>query len=237
MIVHEFLVRELEIQFWITIFVFLIFIGSNSATKLRYQPPKDRLVRENIITWIIFLLMSGISLLQSLFSELYLKEFLGESNNLFIFSVHFSRAWNFTAIIVKLNFVERKIKFYDHLYLTYFGIAIIIIDFAMWRRVDSSVRILFPIYFVITILLPVVYIYIAFQNKGRFRILSLRIAFGLILLEGGSIFRISFIHRFYPNFAVDFINLYGFPYEIINMILIFTGLSLIYLGYSYSFGE
>ncbi len=234
---HEFLIRELQIQFGITTIVILIFIGSNSATKLRYQPPKDQLVRENIITWIVYFLTIAISLFISLIAELYIKEFFGISNPFYIFSVHFSRAWNFAAIVTKINFVEKKLKFYDNLYLTYIGIAVIIIDFLMWGLIDSSVIIIFPIYLTLFLLLPALYLYIAFQNKGRFRNISLRITLGLIVLELGVIFRISFIHRFLPGFAENFIVLFGFPYDIINTVLILIGLTLIYFGYAYSYGE
>jgi len=233
-----YIVRELDLMFWVGSIAITLFLGVFTQMKLHYQKTDDEILNGHIRTWSYFFFFTAAGNAFGLLNRLIILELPSVDPNLPIIIDQISITLDLTAIAIKIYYIEKIMKFFKRPYLTYYNIAEIIFGWVLWGQNKEPGPI--PIIYLALnalafLMLPLIHIYIAKKTSGTLRWNALKIAIGLIVLELALSLQAHNLALVFPNFSADWIAMMGFPFQIISPTIVWLCAFLIYRGYSNQF--
>lgn len=232
------IVRELDLMFWTASITITLFLGIFTQMKLSYQKLDDEILTGHIKTWAYFFFFTAAGNTFGLLNRLIILQLPSVDPNLPIIIDQISITLDLTAIMIKVNYIERIMKFFKRPYLTYYNFAEIIFGWVLWGQNKEPGPI--PIIYLALnalafLMLPLIHIYIATKTSGNLRWNALKIAVGLVILELALSFQAHNVELVFPNFSADWIAMMWFPFQIVTPCIVVLCFFLIYRGYSKQF--
>lgn len=225
------IVRELDLMFFVALCTVTGFVATTTYLLMKQQKIDDTMVKLNTQTWIYFWVFHLLSYVLGLVSRLYLYETPELARLVDTMSMNVIMI----GITIKVFYVEKLLDQMKKHYFTWFNICAIIYTIAMWRIMKTSTPAII-IGFIFQALgfavLPLMYLYLAFQSSGRIRKNALFALVGLLIIEFSLSFQVHNIVVVFPTYVEDFMAIFGFPPQTLNPIFVIGGTILVYKSYS-----
>ena len=194
----------------------------------------DKLVSDNVLSWILFIFLTGFGNMVGMINRLYFAEIYGIISFQYIFWKKVSITFDILAIAIKVYNIESTMRFLKKNYFTFINIFVIFFNWIIWEQGISSTSVLpLILLFFQTIgffILPILYVVIAIKTSGTYRKDALKLLIGILLLEISLALQAQNLEIVFVGFTESFLLNFGFPFQLITPIIVTIGFWLVYNG-------
>ena len=221
-----------DIALWITVIFTSFFIIFYTLHKFDLKSKQmSKLQKLNILTWIIFFFLIGITgvlnlIWRYLITEDTLRDFLDDLT-------YFLCELAFLSKILFTEYSINQYKFYKGYYFSIFFFLLIPLTTIILPEPVGEIGIIDILYIVLfstgVMLFPVIFLYIAFKLEGEERRMALKITIGYIFLIIGILFQpqnLTILKPFISNF-----ELFSDVFLILCPFLLLCGILIMFSSY------